>query len=312
MAKKPTVTAKKQTDGTARPFTLAITTRALFDFSKEDLIFQEKGEAAYRIHQRALVESPAEPGVAFHLARKALALNDASPGSTQVIMLSRNDALTAIRAIRSAKHHGLALDSGCFACGESPLDYLDLFQADLFLSAEPGDVALALAAGHPAGLVWPTPKGGEAHPDQIRVAFDADCVIFDSASEDFFQSLGGGERALSAFHERENTMVDQPMGDGPLKPFLMALNRLQSRFPGKVKTGVFTARDVGALDRCLRTLHAWGVDVDAAFPLAGRRKADFLARWKPDLFFDDRAQHCELAAPVVPTAQVPAAVVLEG
>jgi 5'-nucleotidase len=305
MAKKQPPMTKRQPEEADRPFTLAITSRALFDFSREDRLFQERGETDYRAHQRKLVEVPADPGVAFQFARKALALNERIPGSTQVVLLSRNDALTGIRSIRSAKHHGLALDSGCFACGESPLPYLDLFGADIFLSADPGDVAMALAAGRAAGLVWPYPQGAQSHPEQIRVAFDADCVLFNSESEDYFQSLGGNDGALDAFHERENAMVDEPMGSGPLKPFLMALNRLQSRFPGMVKTGVFTARDVGALDRCLRTFHAWGVDVDAAFPLAGRRKAEFLALWKPDLFFDDRASHCEHAAKVVPTAQVP-------
>jgi 5'-nucleotidase len=309
--------AESNDEKQARPFIVAISSRAMFDFAEEDEIFRTRGTAAFRSHQREMLHIPAKPGVAFGFARKILELNIlASPDRpvdeammlspvAKVVLLSRNDAISGIRSILSAKHYGLPLDAGVFACGESPLDYIREFEADLFLSADGCDVANALAEGHAAGLVWPNPSDAPSHPHEIRIAFDADCVLFDRESEDYFQKLGGDLEATLGWRRRESILVDEPMGAGPMKPFLDALHRLRERFPDKIRIGIFTARDVGALERCLRTLNTWGIDVDAAFPLSGRKKAGFLEKWKPDLFFDDSSVHCGHASKVVPTAQVP-------
>jgi 5'-nucleotidase len=88
-------------------------------------------------------------------------------------------------------------------------------------------------------------------------------------------------------------------------PFLEALHRLQKRFPNRVRTGIFTSRDAGAVERCLRTLGSTGIDVDEAFPLAGAKKAPFLEKWQPDLYLDDQASHCGPASELgIPTVQV--------
>ena len=299
-------------------FTLAMTTRALYRLEEEEALFQRSvedggGVAAYRTLQRERMEVPPEPGVAFTLARKLSDLNREVPGTVRILLVSRNDAVTGCRALHAAKTFGLDIEAGSFSCGDSPTPYLTLWQPDLFLTADPKDVALALAEGFAAGLVWPSNQKATTHPDQIRVAFDADAVLFDGESESFCQRSGGSSEnpaefaeAVTAFRTRERMMTSKPMRPGPLKPFLEGLHRIQKAFPNRVRTAIFTARDALALERCLRTLGEWGIDVDEAFPLAGGKKAPFLEKWQPDLYLDDQARHCGPASELgIPTVQVP-------
>jgi 5'-nucleotidase len=299
-------------------FTLAVSTRALFQMDEEDTVFRRSveeggGVAAFRKMQQDRINVPPAPGVAFPLVKKLSDLGRPMPGAIKIVILSRNDAISGVRSLNAAKHYGIDIESGAFRCGESPLAFLELWKADLFLSADEADVAEALAQGFPAGLVWPQPAKIEPHPDELRVALDADACIFSAESEQFFQAAGGGSKdpatrdvAVAAFRKREYLMSGEPMAPGPMKPFLAGLHRLQEAFPGKVRTGIFTMRDAGAVERCLRTLNGWGVEVDEAFPLGGADKAPFLVRWGPSLFVDDGARHCALAASSgIPTAQVP-------
>jgi 5'-nucleotidase len=68
-----------------------------------------------------------------------------------------------------------------------------------------------------------------------------------------------------------------------------------------------TARGGPAHERVIRTLLAWGVVIDEAFFLGGVPKTEVLAAFRPHIFFDDQASHCDRAAPTIPTGRVSAA-----
>ena len=62
--------------------------------------------------QRELEDQPLEPGIAFPLVRKLLALNVDAPVDAphvEVILLSRNSADTGLRIFNSIQHHGLPI-----------------------------------------------------------------------------------------------------------------------------------------------------------------------------------------------------------
>ena len=59
--------------------TIAITTRALFDLEDSHALFERDGIDAYAEHQRAHEDDVLEPGIAFPLVRKLLALNVDAP-----------------------------------------------------------------------------------------------------------------------------------------------------------------------------------------------------------------------------------------
>ena len=54
---------------------VAISSRALFDFEEENLVFEQSDDRAYMALQLQRLDTPAKPGVAFSLVKKLLAFN---------------------------------------------------------------------------------------------------------------------------------------------------------------------------------------------------------------------------------------------
>ena len=281
---------------------VAISSRALFDFEEENLVFEQSDDRAYMKLQLERLEAPAKPGVAFSLVKKLLAFNDASTQRVEVVILSRNDPVSGMRVFRSAQHYGLPIQRGSFTRGQSPWRYLRPLNANLFLSTHLSDVRAALDAGVPAAQVYPhSAHASEAHPHEVRIAFDGDAVLFSDEAERVFQSEG-----LSAFQAHERAKASQPLLAGPFKPLLAALQRLQQEgTPAmRVRTALVTARSAPAHERAIRTLMQWNIEVDEAMFLGGLPKGEFLKEFEPDFFFDDQTGHIESAAQHVPAGHV--------
>ncbi len=273
---------------------VAISSRALFNFEEGHGVFAELGEEAYRQFQLDRLDEPAVPGVAFQLVKKLLRLNEGPKQRVEVVVLSRNDPVSGLRVFRSAEAHGLNISRGAFTQGHSPWPYLKPFRATLFLSAEQEDVRRALEEKVPAATIYAaSATQAQEHPDEIRIAFDGDAVLFGDSAERVFQASG-----LERFHEHERTNRSEPLEPGPFAPFLKALHALQSdpdKDAIKIRTALVTARNAPAHDRAIRTLMDWNVRVDEAFFLGGVEKGEILAAFKPDFFFDDQRPHIESA-----------------
>ena len=281
---------------------VAISSRALFDFEEENLVFEQSDDRAYMKLQLERLEEPAKPGVAFSLVKKLLAFNDATTQRVEVVILSRNDPVSGMRVFRSAQHYGLSIQRGSFTRVQSPWRYLKPLNANLFLSTHLSDVRAALDAGVPAAQVYPhSAHASEAHPHEVRIAFDGDAVLFSDEAERVFQSQG-----LSAFQAHEHAKASQPLLAGPFKPLLAALHRLQQEgTPAiRVRTALVTARSAPAHERAIRTLMQWNIEVDEAMFLGGLPKGEFLKEFEPDFFFDDQTGHIESAAQHVPAGHV--------
>ncbi len=300
-------------DGRAgSPLVVALSSRALFDFEAENQVFEAHDDHAYMQLQLQRLEVPARPGVAFSLARKLLAFNQgqAEP-RVEVVIVSRNDPVSGLRVFRSCQHYGLAVGRGVFTRGEAPWRYLRPLQAQLFLSANEADVRAALAAGVPAARVSPlAPQASAAHPGELRIAFDGDAVLFSDESEQVYQREG-----LLAFQTHESAQAATPLGAGPFKPLLLALQRLQQAGVAsgmRVRTALVTARSAPAHERAIRTLMDWRIEVDQAMFLGGLPKGEFLREFEPDFFFDDHPRHIESAARHVPSGHVAHGVANQG
>jgi 5'-nucleotidase len=257
--------------------------------------------------QLAQLDVPAQPGVAFGLARKLLAFNaGAAPGAApqvEVVILSRNDPVSGLRVFRSCRHDGLAVERGVFTRGAPPWRYLQPLGAQLFLSANEADVRAALAAGVPAARVLPQPPLVQAaHPHELRIAFDGDAVLFSDEAEQVYQRDG-----LAAFQQHEQAQAATPLLPGPFKPLLQALQQLH-RAGGasgmRVRTALVTARSAPAHERAIRTLMDWQIEVDEAMFLGGLAKGSFLRAFEPDFFFDDHPRHVAGAAGHAPAGHV--------
>jgi 5'-nucleotidase len=285
---------------------VAISSRALFDCEEENAIFESGEPQAYMAMQLARLDVAAQPGIAFSLIKKLLAFNDTAAQRVEVVILSRNDPVSGMRIFRSGTANELQIHRGVFTQGRSPFRYLKPLGAHLFLSANADDVREALAAGFPAARVLTeSVLAGGNYPNEVRIAFDGDAVLFSDEAERVFQSAG-----LDAFQQHEQAKAFQPLPEGPFKPFLAALHQLQqaSSRAMRIRTALVTARSAPAHERAIRTLMNWDIRVDEAMFLGGLPKGEFLREFEPDFFFDDQTGHVNHAARHVPSGHVAAGI----
>jgi 5'-nucleotidase len=283
---------------------VGVASSALFNLSESDGVYQAKGIEAYKQHQNENIDVPFEQGVAFPFIRNLLSLNDGlDEPVVEVILLSRNDAKTGLRAFRTIKHYGLNITRAAFLEGGKPHRYIEPFKCDLFLSANEQDVREAIEAGFSAGCVIGGAgyKSSQAVEQELRIAFDFDGVLADDESENVYVLEG-----LEGFMRHETEKVDTPHNPGPLIPFIQALGRLQEKTDNsKVRVSIVTARGAHAHERVITTLEKLGITVNESFFLGGVEKAQILAELKPHIFFDDQMAHLKSSQSVTPSVHVP-------
>lgn len=288
---------------------IAISSRALFDLEESNRIFEQEGLERYIEYQIEHEDQSLLPGVAFPLIRRLLALKDPETGreAVEVILVSKNDANTGLRVFNSIEHHGLSITRAAFTSSRPPYVYLPSFKADLFLSANPEDVSLALQNGHASATLLTGPDYQDDGSAEIRIAFDGDAVLFSDESEIIYKTKG-----LDDFTRNEIEKRDVPLSPGPFKGFLEALHRLQTAYQARnmrpIRTALVTARQAPSHRRPINTLRSWGVTVDEAFFLGGLGKESILEKFRPHIFFDDQQSYCLPASKYVPTGHVPAGV----
>ncbi|AMO77247.1 MULTISPECIES: 5'-nucleotidase [Pseudomonas] len=282
---------------------VAISSRALFDLDESHRIYESEGVEAYRQYQIAHEDEVLSPGDAFALVQKLLGLNEMLGRQlVEVVLVSRNSADTGLRVFNSIQQHGLGISRAAFVGGRSPYPYLAAFGCHLFLSTHVEDVRSALENGFAAATILSAGARRET-AGELRFAFDGDAVLFSDEAERVFQQGG-----LEAFQTREQASAREPLGGGPFKPFLAALNRVQQAFPQEscpIRTALVTARSAPAHERVIRTLREWDIRLDESLFLGGLDKSAFLEAFSADVFFDDQPGHCERAREVVATGHVP-------
>ncbi|MDM0031567.1 5'-nucleotidase [Variovorax sp. J22P271] len=281
---------------------VAISSRALFNLEEENRIFESGDDAGYMKLQLERLDVPAQPGIAYSLVRKLLRFNEAGQQRVEVVILSRNDPVSGMRVFRSGVANGISLQRGVFTQGRPPFGYLRPLRAHLFLSVNAEDVREALVAGFPAARVLvESVRASDAYPNEVRIAFDGDAVLFSDEAERVFQAEG-----LDAFQLHESSKAALPLPEGPFKPLLAALHRLQQAGSPdmRIRTALVTARSAPAHERAIRTLMNWNIKVDEAMFLGGLPKGEFLREFEPDFFFDDQTGHVDAAARHVPSGHV--------
>lgn len=282
-----------------------VSSRALFNLETENEIFETLGVEAYSKYQIENENNILFPGVAFPLVKAILHLNSQISGKRKaaVVLMSRNNPDISLRISNSIREFGLDIPRATYTSGASLAPYLNAFKVDLFLSANEQDVQQAVDAGFAAARVCKVTHDYQANIDQIRIAFDADAVVFSDESEEIYK-----EKGLEAFlmHEKENAL--KPLPEGPFAKLLKTLSYIQSETSpdaSPIRTALVTARNSPADERVIRTLRAWKVRIDEAFFMGGLDKTQVLAAFNPHIFFDDQDIHLSRAEQYVPSAKVP-------
>jgi 5'-nucleotidase len=284
---------------------IGISSRTLFNLEEEARIFKEEGLEKYIEYQLAHENDVLKPGTAFPLVKNLLKLNENKKERlVEVIIMSKNSPDTGLRIFNSIKHYNLDITRTALTGGEPLATYLEAFDVDLFLSKSEKDVQAAIDAGFAAAMLYAPPTNGSNEVmDKVRIAFDADAVLFSEESEAIYK-----EKGLEAFYENERRNVDKPLQKGPFAKLLKTLSIIQQEFEpanAPVRIAIVTARNSPAHERVIKTLRAWGVRVDMAFFLGGISKDKILKAFKAQIFFDDQEVHLGLASAVVPSGKVP-------
>lgn len=288
---------------------IGVSSRALFDLSEENELFEKQGVEAYCQYQVEHEKDFLAPGNGFRLIEALLNINKipGHEGSVEVIIMSHNSPDTSLRVFNSIAHYGLQISRAVLASGASLAPYLTAFHTDLYLSADEEDVQAAIDCGIAAGIICcdriQAIDGAKEPIEQIRIAFDGDAVLFSDESEQIYK-----EEGLEAFEQNEHLRANQPMSQGPFAKFLKTISDIQKDFPQEqspIRTALVTARSAPAHERVIRTLRAWNVRIDEAFFLGGIAKSDVLKAFGAQIFFDDQAVHTKPASRVVPSARVP-------
>ncbi len=291
---------------------IGVASSALFDLSRSNRVFEQQGVAAYREYQQEQLDVPLPRGVAFPFIRRFLSINQVFPEllPVEVVLLSRNSPETGLRVFRSIEHYGLDITRATFLGGGSPHEFIDAFNASLFLSAHAPDVQQAIASGFPAGLVLPGAIADNEEDSELRVAFDFDGVIADDESEAVYKS---GDLASFQAHEQEKQAI--PHSPGPLANLFRKLSHLQllerellathPQHKKILRVSIVTARSAPAHERVLTTLRNWGVETDEAFFLGGMEKLRVLDVLKPHIFFDDQLSHLPSGQSDIPMVHIP-------
>lgn len=235
---------------------IGVSSRALFDLSYENEIFEKEGVEAFSRYQLEHENDILKPGPGFSLIQALLHINTlpGQEGRVEVIVMSRNSADTSLRVFHSIHAYGLNITRAVLAGGSSLAPYLSAFQTDLFLSADEGDVQKAIDSGIAAGIIYSdgihTYDCSGEH-DCIRIAFDGDAVLFSDESEKIYQ-----EKGLEAFEDNERAQASNPMAEGPFAAFLKTISQLQREFPpcqSPIRTALVTSRSAPAHERVIRT-----------------------------------------------------------
>ncbi len=286
---------------------IGVSSRALFNLEEENEIFDKEGIEGYRKYQLKHENEPLNPGSAFYLVKSLLELNNqADKEIVEVIVMSRNSPETGVRILNSLKKHELKITRVALSGGEPLAPYIDAFDVDLFLSKDDNDVQTVIdSKACAAATIYAPPESFDEKDNRVKIAFDADAVIFSDESE-----LRNKTEGLEAFHKYESDHEEDPLNEGPFAKLLIKLSKIQEHLPTTIeltplRIAIVTARNAPSHMRVIKTLRKWGVYVDEAYFLGGLSKDKVLKAFGAHIFFDDQETHLVNTSKFVPSAKVP-------
>lgn len=286
---------------------IGVSTRALFNLEKENEVFDKEGIEGFRKYQLENEDELLEPGTAFHLVQSLLQLNkQADKQIIEVVVMSRNSPETGVRVLKSIKNHKLDITRVALSGGEPLAPYIDAFDIDLLLSKDEKDVQTVIdSKACAAAMIYAPPTTFNPKGNRVKIAFDADAVLFSEESE-----IRNKAEGLEAFHKYESEHEDDPLNEGPFANLIKKLSKIQEYLPTRIelspiRIAIVTARNAPSHMRVIKTLRKWGVYVDEAYFMGGLPKDKVLEAYGAHIFFDDQDIHLESASTKVPSGKVP-------
>lgn len=285
---------------------IGVSSRALFDLEEENKIFVEKGIEEYRKYQQKNENEPLKRGTAFPIVQSLLELNkQANKTIVEVVVMSRNSPETGVRMLNSIQKHDLSITRIALSGGEPLFPYIEAYDVDLFLSKDQKDVQTIIDSKVcAAAMIYAPPTSFESKDNRVKIAFDADAVLFSEESEHRYKTEG-----MDAFHKYESEHENEALKEGPFANLLIKLSKIQEYLPTRIelsplRLAIVTARNAPSHMRVIKTLREWGVYVDEAYFLGGLSKDKILQAFGAQIFFDDQDAHLQTASKLVPSGKV--------
>jgi 5'-nucleotidase len=286
---------------------IGVSTRALFNLENENEVYTNQGIESFRKFQLENEEELLEPGAAFYLVQSLLELNKiAAKKIVEVVVMSRNSPETGVRVLNSIQKHNLDITRVALTGGEPLAPYIDAYDVDLFLSKDSKDVQTVIDSKKcAAAVLYAPPTVFNPKDTRVKIAFDADAVLFSDESEFRYKTEG-----MQAFHDYEKEHVNDPLAEGPFAKLLIKLSKIQEYIPTRIeysplRLAIVTARNAPSHIRVIKTLRKWNVYVDEVYFLGGLAKDKVLEAFGAHIFFDDQDVHLIGTSKVVPSGKVP-------
>lgn len=286
---------------------VGVSTRALFNLENENKVFEEEGIEAFRKYQLDNEDELLEAGTAFHLVKSLLDLNKiADKKIVEVVVMSRNSPETGMRVLNTIEKYNLDITRVALTGGEPLSPYIEAYDIDLFLSKDQKDVQTVIDSKEcAAALIYAPPTSYSSLDTRVKIAFDADAVLFSDDSEYRYKTEG-----MDSFHKYEKDHEDDALDEGPFAKLLVKLSKIQEHLPMRIeysplRLAIVTARNAPSHKRVIKTLRKWGVYVDEVYFLGGLAKDKILRAMGANIFFDDQDTHLVDSSKVVPSAKVP-------
>lgn len=235
--------------------------------------------------------SPLAKGTAFTFIKAVQAVNERLVNQNEkqtllfeVILLGKDcEEQIKSKIFDSAKHYGLQIGKFCFCSSEKFMKTLQENHVKLFLSSDRDDVHSALKEGVPAALLWQ--QADQQAQNQLKVLLSGDLIGLSEDSTECLKDLGFSDFQIQNFKAAK----------GRIQEFAMLIGEMRRSFgfqDSPLHTTLMTvwgSRDVCAT--ALKTLRAWGLDVDEAFCLAGAPCSPILTVIQPHILWDDGLQN---------------------
>ena len=310
---------------------ILFSSRVLLDLEEADQVFKEKGVDGYRDYMlcTGAYEADRDPelgcrrfdkGPLFDMALALNRLNQKAGKPLVELGMSAKDTIDTGLVLEknlNASALAAALTYSTSTSGGPVSEKAHrAFKTDLFLTRSDSDAQAAIDLGIAAAVMNFPPQGPydfdhDLHP--IHIVVDGDAVAFgDSAEVRYREALDTGktpEEGLQIYVDGEKRDMGSPVEQGPFTALLTKLTQLNAQFPkgeAPFSLSLLTARGTEARARAIATALDHGIDFngDCAY-VSGAAKSDWLAAYRPHVFFDDQQAHLGPGAHFCPTGRVP-------
>ncbi len=327
-----------------KSITIGISTSALFDMEEAKQLRAKYGAKFYSDFMVENENVPFRPGYFFDVINTIKHINETVGHKLfDIILISRNNAWTGMRAVKSCHHYGIPFSSAMFGNGELNPEYLKAYDINWFVTTNAKDAEKAQKIGIASCTVDPNAKGvniseqiqrildGHISPEKqaaivtpaeekasllrnqfnkkLHVVWDLDRVIFDGTSDDVY-----GAHGLEKYRQYELEHADTPMADGPFAPIARILGQIAGHFQeghSPIITTALTARGDEATLRAMHSLRDKGILFDGELHFMGGKDKDkilSIMKKSPDhtvLFLDDSDRTIDMTKGIVTSGLVP-------